>query len=284
MLQVRPMGPHAGAEITGVDVRQLDDASFAPIYQAWLQYGVIVVRDQEFEIEDFIQYSRRFGYVVPHPSKSTRHPDHPELTVLGVNKFDADGNLIREVYLRGANGFHTDGAYDEVPFKATQLYAVAVPSVGGDTLFASMYPAYDALPQRLKTLLDGRKGAFAYGGRRRAHALLNEEDRDRPPAFHRLTPVHPETGRTSLYFDPGKILYIDGLEKRQSDDVIDELTERMIQPDAEYRHQWRIGDAVIWDNRCMVHKAAGDYPPEEDRIHWRVSIKDALGGQRVAAE
>jgi len=284
MLQVRPMGPHAGAEITGVDVRHLDDAGFAPIYRAWLQYGVAVVRDQTLEIEDFLRYSRRFGYVVPHPSKSTRHPDHPELTMLGVNKFDADGKLIREVYLRGANGFHTDGAYDEVPFKATQLYALAVPSVGGDTFFASMYPAYDALPQRLKTLLDGRKGAFAYGGRRHAQALLNEEDRDRPPVFHLLTPVHAETGRRSLYFDPGKILYIDGLEKQQSDDLIDELTERMIQPDAEYRHKWRVGDVVIWDNRCMVHKAAGDYPPEEDRIHWRVSIKDALGGQRVAAE
>lgn len=284
MLQIRPIGPRTGAEITGVDVKRLDDESFAPIYQAWLQYGVIVVRDQELEIEDFLAYSRRFGFVVPHPSKSTRHPDYPELTMLGVDKFDSEGNLIEAVYRRGANGYHTDGAYDEVPFKATQLHAVAVPSSGGNTHFASMYVAYDALPERLKTLLEGRKGAFAYGGRRRAQALLNEEDRDRPPAFHPIVRLHPETGRTSLYFDPGKILYIEGLERQQSDDVIDELTERMIQPEAEYSHAWRVGDAVIWDNRCMVHKAAGDYPPEEDRIHWRVSIKESLGGRRVAAE
>ena len=274
MLQIRPMGPHAGCLITGVDVKNLDAAAFAPIYQAWLDHGVIAVRGQQLEIEDFLAYSRRFGYVVPHPSKSTRHPQHPELTVLGIDKFGPDGKLRRSVYLRGAENFHTDGAYDPVPFKATQLYAVAIPSVGGDTHFASMYAAYDALPERLKTLLEGRRGAFCYGGRRQKQELLNPEDRNRQPVFHPMTPVHAESGRTSLYFDPGKIVYVEGLETAESDDVIAELTERMIVDDARYSHQWQVGDVVVWDNRCMVHKAAGDYPPEEDRIHWRVSILD----------
>jgi putative 2-oxoglutarate oxygenase len=284
MLQIRPLGPHAGVEVTGVDVKRLDERGFAPIYEAWLTYGVLVVRDQELEIPDFLDYSRRFGLVVPHPSKSTRHPEHAEITVLGINKFDADGKLIDAVYRRGGAGWHTDGAYDEVPFKATQLYALAVPSRGGNTHFASMYLAYDALPERLKRLLEGRRGAFTYGGRSKAQALLNAEDRDSPPAIHPMIRVHSETGRKSLYFDPGKILYVEGLEARQSDQVIDELNERMIQPGAEYSHQWRLGDIVIWDNRCMVHKAAGDYPPEEDRVHWRVSIKERAGGARVAAE
>ena len=112
MLQIRAMGLHTGGEITGVDVKQLDDEGFAPIYQAWLKYGVTVVRDQELEIEDFLRYSRRFGLIVPHPSKSTRHPDHPELTVLGINKFAPDGKLIDAIYRRGAENFHTDGAYN----------------------------------------------------------------------------------------------------------------------------------------------------------------------------
>jgi taurine dioxygenase len=283
MLQIRPMGPHTGGEITGVDVKTLDDEGFAPIYQAWLKYGVTVVRDQELEIEDFLSYSRRFGLIVPHPSKSTRHPDYPEITVLGINKFGPDGTLNKNIYKRGANGFHTDGAYDAVPFKATQLYALAVPSIGGNTHFASMYMAYDALPERLKTLLEGRRAAYTYGGRRKARALLNEEDRDWETVFHPLIRVHSETKRKSLYFDPGKILYIEGVEQQQSDDLIDELTERMIQPGAEYSHKWRVGDIVIWDNRCMVHKAAGDYPPEQDRIHWRVSIKE-LEAVAAAAE
>jgi taurine dioxygenase len=276
MIEVRRLGPQIGAEIHGVDVRRLDDAGFATIYRAWLDHNVAVVPGQDLEIEDFLRYSRRFGVVVPHPSKMTRHPDYPEITLLGVNKFAADGRLDMAIYRRGAEDWHTDGAYDEEPFKATQLYALAIPSRGGDTLFASMYAAYEGLPQHLKDKLEGRQGAFTYGGRRKATALLNAEDRDWTPVFHPIVRTHPETGRKGLYFDPGKILRIEGLDASESDDLIDELTGRMIQPDGQYRHRWRKGDIVIWDNRCSYHKAAADYPPEEDRIHWRVSIKERV--------
>ncbi|MBM3218397.1 MAG: TauD/TfdA family dioxygenase [Candidatus Rokubacteria bacterium] len=274
MVEVRRLGPQIGVEVRGVDVTTLDDAGFAPLYRAWLDGNVLVVPDQELTIDEFLRYSRRFGIVVPHPSKSTRHPDYPEITFLGVNKFKADGSLDMAIYRRGAEGWHTDGAYDEEPFKATQLYALAVPSTGGDTHFASMYAAYDALPPRLKERLDGRLGVFTYGGRRKATQLLNEEDRNWTPVRHPITRTHPETKRKGLYFDPGKILRIEGVDESESDALIDELTERMIHPDAQYRHKWRKGDIVIWDNRCSYHKAAGDYPPEEDRIHWRVSIKE----------
>ena len=276
MIEVRRLGKQIGAEIVGVDVKKLDEAGFAQIYRAWLDANVVVVPGQELAIPDFLHYSRRFGIVVPHPSKSTRHPDYPEITQLGVNKFDAAGKLDMAIYRRGAEGWHTDGAYDQEPFKATQLYALAVPSRGGNTMFASMYAAYDGLPQHLKERLEGRIGAFTYGGRRKATALLNEEDRNWTPVFHPIVRTHPETGRKGLYFDPGKILKIEGLEPAESDALIDELTERMIQPDGEYHHQWRKGDIVIWDNRCSYHKAAGDYPPDEDRIHWRVSIKERV--------
>jgi len=274
MIEVRRLGKQIGAEIHGVDVKTLDDAGFAAIYRAWLDHNVVIVPGQELEIADFLSYSRRFGVIHPHPSKSTRHPDYPEITVLGINKFRPDGALDEAIYRRGAEGWHTDGAYDAEPFKATQLYALAVPSRGGDTLFASMYAAYDALPARLKTLLEGRKGVFTYGGRRKSTALLNPEDRDWTPVRHPIIRTHPETGRKGLFFDPGKILSIDGFDDAESNALIDELTERMIQPEGEYRHRWRKGDIVIWDNRCSYHKAAGDYPPEEDRVHWRVSIKE----------
>ena len=274
--EVRRLGTQIGIEVRGVDVKTLDDETFGVLYRAWLDGNILVVPDQELEIEDFLRYSRRFGVVVPHPSKMTRHPAYPEITLLGVNKFAPDGTLDDKIYRRGAEGWHTDGAYDQDPFKATQLYALAVPSKGGDTFFASMYAAYEGLPQRLKQRLDGRNGVFTYGGRRKAQALLNPEDRDWTPVFHPIIRTHPETGRKALYFDPGKILKIEGLEEQESDALIDELTACMIQPQGQYRHQWRKGDIVIWDNRCSYHKAAGDYPPEEDRIHWRVSIKEIL--------
>jgi len=273
MVDVSYPAPQIGALITGVDVTRMSEAEFAVIYRTWLERNVICVRGQSLELEQFLAYSRRFGVVHPHPSKMTRHPDMPEITLLGVDKFDADGKLNIAIYRRGAEGWHTDGAYDTEPFKATQLYALAIPSTGGDTLFASMYAAYDALPDRLKQRLEGLQGAFTYGGRRKANALLNEEDRDWIPVFHPIIRTHPETGRKALYLDPGKIIRIEGMPPAESDAVIEELTERMIQPDAQYRHQWRKGDIVIWDNRCSYHRAAGDYPPEEDRIHWRTSIK-----------
>jgi taurine dioxygenase len=282
MIEVRRLGSQMGAEVRGVDVKRLDDDGFAVIYRAWLDANVLVIPDQHLEIDDFLRYSRRFGDVHPHPSKMTRHPAYPEITLLGVNKFGADGALDMAVYRRGAEGWHTDGAYDEEPFKATQLYALAVPSRGGDTLFASMYAAYAALPPRLKARLEDKRGAFTYGGRTKATALLNAEDRDWTPVFHPIVRTHPETGRKGLYFDPGKIVRIEGVPAEESDALIEELTGYMIQPDAQYRHQWRKGDIVIWDNRCSYHKAAGDYPPEEDRIHWRVSIKERRAPAAVA--
>jgi len=272
-MEIRRLGP-IGAEIVGVDVKTMDNAAFARIYQTWLDCNVIAVRDQVLEIDDFLVYSRRFGIISPHPVKSTRHPDYPEITLLGTNKFRPDGTLDNEIYRRGAEGFHTDGSYEEIPYKATQLYAIAIPRTGGDTHFSSAYAAYDALPQRLRQRLEGKYGAYKYGGRRQGNLLLNEEDRNAKPVRHPIVGVHPETGRTLLYFDPRKILYIEGLEDGESDAVIEEMREFMLQPPCQYRHKWRKGDVVIWDNRCSYHKAAGDYPPEEDRIHWRVSINE----------
>ena len=127
-------------------------------------------------------------------------------------------------------------------------------------------------------------GAFSYGGRRDGSPLLDKEDQDWKPVFHPIIRTHPETGRKSLYFDLGKIVDIVGCDHEESDALIAELKTYMIQPEAEYRHKWRKGDIVIWDNRCSYHRAAGDYPPEEDRIHWRVSINDYGVEAREAAE
>ena len=203
-MEIRRMGL-IGAEITGVDLKSIDDAVFGRIYQAWLDCNVIAVRDQELGIADFLKYSRRFGSVAPHPSKSTRHPESLEVTLLGVDKFRPDGTLRKEVYRRGGEGFHTDGSYEEVPYKATQLYALAIPSRGGDTFFFSAYTAYDALPGHLKQRLEGRYGLHKYGGRKQMNLLLNEDDRNARPVRHALVQLHPETGRKLLYFDQGKI-------------------------------------------------------------------------------
>ena len=129
MIEVRRLGPQIGAEIRGRRRQDARRRGVRAIYRAWLDHNVVVVPDQELEIEDFLRYSRRFGWWLPHPVEDPRAiPSYPEITMLGVNKFGADGQLDMAIYRRGAEGWHTDGAYDQEPFKATQLYALAVPS------------------------------------------------------------------------------------------------------------------------------------------------------------
>jgi taurine dioxygenase len=275
MMEIRRLGEQIGAEIVGVDVKTMNDEIFARIYRAWLDYNVVAVRGQELTIEDFLAYSRRFGRLHTHYVKSANDAQYPELTVLGVNKFGPDGKLKLEVYARGAGGFHTDGAYDKEPFKATQLYALAIPSRGGDTHFASLYAAYDALPQRLRQRLEGWLGTYLIGHHRWDTVAPAEAELKARAVSHPILRTHPETGRKVLYFDATKIMRIEGLEKAESDALIEELEGYTQQPGRGYCHKWSKGDIVIWDNRCSLHKAAGDYPPEEDRIHWRVSIKEA---------
>ena len=278
MVQIRQVGPRIGVEISGwtcANSMMLDLQRFTG---RWLDHNVMVVKGQELTIGQFLAYSRRFGIVTPHPSKSTRHPDMPEITLLGANKFRADGSLDTAIYRRGAEGWHTDGAYDEVPFKATQLFGLAIPDAGGDTLFASGYAAYDAMPERLRQRLEGVLGAFTYGGSKLNQGAI-ESGGPRPAAGDASD--HPDAQRNRAQvalLRSRQDSYIEGAEPAESDDLIGELTALMIQPEGEYRHKWSVGDVVIWDNRCSYHRAAGDYPPEQDRIHWRTSIKEWPAG------
>jgi taurine dioxygenase len=273
-MRVTPSGKEVGVIIDDVDVKVFAPADFDRLYDAWLTHGVLAIRCQVMDIPAFLAFTKRFGRLHLHPSKITRHPEYPELTVMGINKYSSDGQLNRAVYARGGESFHTDGAYDRHPFKATCLYAVAIPDTGGDTLFAAMNAAYGSLDAGLREVVRDAVGLFTYSGRSgKSAALLQSDDRSHPPAPHRLVNIHPETGCESLYFDPGKIVGIEGMPSDEADDVIEQLAAAMVRADRLYRHQWQVGDFVIWDNRAVYHKAAADYPPEQDRIHWRVSIK-----------
>ncbi|MBS0223453.1 MAG: TauD/TfdA family dioxygenase [Proteobacteria bacterium] len=261
-----------GAIATGIDVRALSDADWHALYRTWLDSIVLVIRDQTLTIEEFLAYSRRFGRLKPHRVTRTRHPDHPELTVMGVGTRKPDGKVDRAVFERGG-GWHTDSPWDIEICKATQLHAIAIPSHGGDTLFASMYDAYDTLPERLRARVENLKAEHVYGGRgRRGNELLEPDDRLRPPAVHPIVRTHEETGRKSLYANPYHILRIQGVSDAESEELIAELTDHMVATTAQYRHKWQVGDIVIWDNRCALHSATGGYPIEEKRIHWRVTI------------
>ena len=142
-------------------------------------------------------------------------------------------------------------------------------------LFSNSYAAYDALPVELKQKLEGRSASHIYGGRlKRQQERMEYSERGRAPANHPMTPTHPETGRKSLYFNDGQITNILGLEQAESDAIIAELAKRTASPDGDYRHQWQKGDVVLWDNRCSIHCATGDYPANERRTNWRSTVME----------
>lgn len=273
-MRIEKAGEHVGAIVTEVDAANLSEADWAAVYRAWLDHGVLVLRGQSLDIEDFLAYGRRFGRVKPHRVQKARHPDWPELTVMGKAK-KSDGTIDRSIRNRG-QGWHTDGPWDHEVTKATQLYGIEIPSEGGDTLFSNMYLALEALPEDLAARIEGLDACYVYGGAKRHGAdLLEAADRNQPPTRYPLVRVHSETGRRSLYFNPHHILCIADLPAAESDALIAELTEHMLAPGAQYRHQWRVGDVVTWDNRCTLHAAAGGYPVDESRIHWRCTIMEA---------
>src|SRR5260221_4419464 len=173
--------PRIGAIATDVDVRALSDADWKALYRAWLDGIVLVVRGQALTIPEFLAYSRRFGRVKPHRVRRTRHPDHPELTVMGIGTKKADGQIDKTIYDRGG-GWHTDSPWDTEICKGTQLYGIEIPSYGGDTLFASMYEAYDTLPEALKKRIEGLKAEHVYGGgSRRGDEAPGPHGRHPPP-------------------------------------------------------------------------------------------------------
>ena len=280
MVDVRKLTPHIGAEVTGVDIRNLDEATFAVLYRAFLDNIILVIRgDKNLSMEEYLEYGRRWGPLKPHLVKKQRHPVYPELMMMdnGIGKpGDVTPGTSPEALRKRGVGFHTDLTYEASPAKATHMYSKAVTSSGGDTLFASGYAAYDTLPDSLKQRIEGVAASYTYVGRRTGNIfeIINKEDHDMPPAIHPFVRVHPETGRKALYFDPLKLVEVIGMERAAGDDLVAELRERYVHPDAQYRHKWQVEDFVMWDNRCAVHSATGDYPQGERRAFWRLTIME----------
>ena len=290
MLEIKKLTPTIGAEVLGVDVRNLDDQTFGKIYQAFLDNIVLVIRGQDkLEIEEYLRHSERFGRVKPHIVARQRHPEYPNLMLL--DNYVADQRAesqdkFKEVLKTRGEGWHTDLSYEKVPAKATQLYPIVLPSSGGgDTQFANCYAAYDALPDRLKKKVEHLSGNYIYGGKakRPTLAFLDEADKQRKPVIHSVLKVHPETGRRSLYLDPRKVLNFNAMDEQEGADLIEELTGYLIQPGYTYQHQWQMGDIVIWDNRCAMHAAVGNYTPGERRQLWRVTIMDYAWQEQMSA-
>jgi taurine dioxygenase len=273
IVQIEPMTDHTGAEVHGVKLSQQVTADVRrALNEAFLSHHVLAIRDQTLAPAQLLQAVSLFGEVFHQHNTRFALSECPQIHYLSNQDSFPDGRR----YIPG-EGWHTDHSNDTRPPKATVLHAVALPSRGGDTQFANMAAAYDALPDETRERLAPLMAIHVYQSSHSARKLmtLSEASKERVPnaVLHPLVRTHPESGRKSLYVNPIRIEGIVGLDHREALPLLAGLIEHATQDRFQYRHAWRPGDLVIWDNRCLLHKANGDYDMNEVRYLYRVMLQ-----------
>jgi len=269
---IAPLTDHTGAEVTGFDfTRPVDDETRAELNKAFVEHHVLVMRSQHFAPDDFIAAVQLFGDLQAHDKKEHHVPGHPDVSYVSNDEFVNSRRIIP------GETFHTDHSNHPRPPKATTLFAVELPSSGGDTQYVNMHDAYEYLPEKTKQRIDGLKAVHSYLSKYSPRPLgyLSEESRRNlpPPGVHPLVRTHPENGRKALFLNPVRIESIIGMEDAEALKLINELMQHATQKKYEYRHKWRHGDWVMWDNRSVMHQANPDYDMNERRYLYRLMLK-----------
>jgi taurine dioxygenase len=282
-ISVVPTGRALAAEVRGVDLRTVDENVFAAVHRAWLDNLVLLFRGQELSIDQLIAFSRRLGDLDLAPIQETGRrfvEGHPEIYIVS--------NVVENGVAIGSLGagdlvWHTDMSYQEDPPKASILYALEVPPAGGNTGFVNMYRVYEELPAELKARVAGLRikhdGTYNSGGFLRAGVTPSDDPRDAPGTVHPLVCTHPETGRKCLYLGRRRNAYIEGLSLAESEVLLDQIWAHATREELTWYNIWRVGDLVLWDNRCTMHRR-DPFDADARRLMHRTQIK---GETRPAA-
>ena len=278
-ITVTPVQGRFVAEVDGVDLsRPLDDGDFGLIHDAFIAHSILVFRGQSLTNEQHIEFSRRFGELEIHTAKHWLLPDYPEILVLSNR-----GEQGTKPIVNGGAYWHSDITYKAKPPLGSLLYALEVPPEGGDTLFADMYTAYESLDDETKARIEGLRAIHRYEDRYR---MMAKEDKERPPltkeqlaqvpdVVHPVVRTHPLSGRKALYVNEGFTVGIEGMPDAEGRALLEMLFRRSVEPGNVYRHCWRAGDLVMWDNRCTMHRAT-----EYDLRHTRAMHRTTIQGDR----
>jgi taurine dioxygenase len=286
--KVVPLNAEVGAEVVDLDLsKPLDDETFAAVRDVFFKHSVILFRDQKISEQQQIDFSRRFGELEIHVLKQFLHPQHPE--ILLISNIVENGKNIGIV--DAGRYWHSDLCYKAVPSMASALYSIELPKddkgkVLGDTLFASVAGSYDALPDALKKRVAGLKALHSlehtFDRSRKDTDIRTEqidvkdikrtsvtaEQKKVAEAVHPVIRTHPVTGRKSIYVNDSTTVKIVGVSDSESEDILGELRARCIRPEFVYRHHWRLGDLLMWDNCSSQHQAVADYAlPQRRRMH-----------------
>jgi taurine dioxygenase len=274
--EVIPTGAALGATVKGIDLRDLSEATFARIMQAWHEHSVLLLRGQTLTDQDLIAFSRRLGELDWAPVQETGRrfvEGLPEIYI--VSNVKVNGEPIGSLG-DGEAVWHTDMSYLDLPPKASMLYALEIPPTGGNTSFCTMYGIYEALPQQLKDRIAGLRikhdGTYNSGGYVRQGVTPTDDPRQSPGAVHPLVCTHPANGRRMLYLGRRRNAYLVGLELAESEALLNELWSIVDRSEFSWEHVWRVGDLVVWDNRCTMHRRDA-FDPNSRRIMHRTQVK-----------
>ena len=269
-MRVRKLGPF-GAEADSID------APFREIWDAFFAAQILVFRAQELSAGRYLAFARQFGRPEPHVIDQFHHPEHADILILSNVQKDGQPTGLADA----GTYFHTDYSYLDVPARATTLYSIQVPKVGGDTLFANQYAAYDDLPSKMKAKIETLVALHHYGNRddqdksSRTVASVLTEDQEQKMTWvrHPVARKHPVTGRKALYAVSGSSFGIEGLPEDEALALLDELKQHATQEKYQLRLKYGVGDLVIWDNASLLHSATLT-DPNDPRTLWRITIKE----------
>ena len=277
-IEIVPTGAALGAEIRGVDLREpLDEDEFAAIERAYDEHGVIFFRGQKLTPPQQVAFTRRFGEIEFNIfGERWSVTGSPEIVVVS----NAIENGAPIGVRRAGENWHSDMCYSARPPRGTMLYALEIPELHGlalgDTEFASAAAAWDALPEALQNELDGRRALFDFAGRKRAFPPKQSEIDRYPPVTHPIVRTHPHTGRKCLYVMRDDCTGIEGMDAGEAEALIAALADHIVKPAFIYRHQWRPGDLLMWDNCTVQHRAIQDYDLPLRRLMHRTTMGGAV--------
>ena len=281
-VSIHPFDAALGAEVRGLDLSQpVDDADFAVVEEAYRSRSVLLFRDQTLTPRQHIDFSRRFGKLEIHVLDQWRHPEHPEILIVSNVK---DGE--RHVGVPHAGRYwHTDLSYMQAPSRGSLLYALEIPEQAGrtlgDTRYTSTAAAYEALPDEVKARIENLSATFSLAHHRSKlmadgadrSPLTEEQQAKVPTAVHRIVQVHPVTGRKCLFVNEGHTVEILGVPSDEGRALLEMLCHHATRPEFVYRHRWRVGDVLMWDNVATQHIASFDYALPQRRYLHRTTLE-----------
>ncbi len=274
---IKSLSTKLGGEVQGIDLSQpMSDETFKQIHDAFLNYCVLLFRNQKITPKQHIAFSRRFGNLEEHVVSQYLLPGYSEIFVL--SNIVENGRKIGAWGRRAGVDWHTDLSYMKEPSLGSLMYCLECPPDEGDTEFANMYAAYEALPEEKRCWLEGVTAVHDLVYHLETfmpdrEPLTEEQKVKAPPVMHPVVRTHPETGRKALYVNYAVVSHFEGMDIEESRHMLRELTALAVQPQFVYRHRWQPDDLVIWDNRCTMHHLTGYDVENYRRLMYRTTVK-----------